>query len=610
MPYNKIQFGPGFDKQNTDITNKGRWIDGDKVRFRYGFPEKIGGWEKVSTTEFIGVARAQLAWNSLDGTAYDALGTNKKLYIYNEGVFFDATPTRLDADITSCFTTSSGSSIFIITHSTHGANEGDYVTISATSATIGGVAASTVNGEYEIQSVPTLNTYTIDVGTNASSAVSTTGNCTVQYEIQAGRDRALSGYGWGTGTWNSSQTWDSPNTSSSVIIALRNWAIDNWGEDILALDVDNKLFIWNTSSGVLTASNTAAQVSNAPTKSKFMLVSNPDRHVICFGTETTVGQTSSQDPMFIRWSSQDNETDWTPTATNSSGSQRIVGGSEIVTAIRTRGQILILTDTSAHGMSFIGAPFVFGFQQLGSNCGAISPHSAIDVNGVAYWMGSDAFFVFDGTVRKLPCTVEDFVFDEIDGTQYEQVFAGSNSAFGEVWWFYCSTASNQVDKYVIWNYQENLWYTGSLDRSTWVDSGTYPLPYATKYDGTNSTLLIHESGKDDDGSTMTSFIESGDFDIGNGDDILFINKLIPDFKGQVGNVNISLKSRYFPTDTQTTKGPFRYSASSTKINTRTRGRQVAVRLESNGFNDINNDATGEDWRLGTIRFEVQPDGKR
>jgi hypothetical protein len=218
MPYNKIQFAPGFDKQNTDITNKGKWIEGDKVRFRYGYPEKIGGWEKVSTTEFIGVARAQLAWNSLDGTAYDALGTNKKLYIYNEGVFFDATPTRLNADITSCFTTTNGSSIFTVTHSTHGASEGDYVTISSTSATIGGVAATTVDGEYEIQSVPTLNTYTIDVGTNASSSVSTTGNCTVQYEIQAGRDRALSGYGWGTGTWNSAQTWDSPNTSSSVII--------------------------------------------------------------------------------------------------------------------------------------------------------------------------------------------------------------------------------------------------------------------------------------------------------------------------------------------------------------------------------------------------------
>jgi hypothetical protein len=341
-----------------------------------------------------------------------------------------------------------------------------------------------------------------------------------------------------------------------------------------------------------------------------MLVSNPDRHVICFGTETTIGQTSTQDPMFIRWSSQDDETDWTPTATNSSGSQRIVGGSEIVTALRTRGQILILTDTSAHGMSFIGAPFTFGFQQLGSNCGSISPHSAIDVNGVAFWMGSDAFFVFDGTVRKLPCTVEDFVFDEIDTTQYEQVWAGSNSAFGEVWWFYCSKASNQVDKYVIWNYQENLWYTGSLDRSTWIDSGTYPLPYATKYDGTNSTLFIHEQGKNDDGSTLTSFIESGDFDIGDGDDILFVNKLIPDFKNQVGNVNISLKSRYFPTDTQTTKGPFFYSTSSSKINVRTRGRQIAVRLESNGYNNINNDALDEDWRLGTLRFEVQPDGKR
>jgi len=611
MPYTKVQFAPGFDKQNTEITSQGKWIDGDKVRFRYGYPEKIGGWEKVSTTSFIGVARAQLAWNSLDGTAYDIFGTNKKLYVYSEGNFFDATPTRTSADITSVFTTADGSSIFTVTHSSHGASEGDYVTISSTSATIGGVAATTVDGEYEIQSVPTLNTYTIDVGTNASSAVSTTGNCSVQYEITAGRDRALSGYGWGTGTWNSGQTWDSPNTSDSVTIALRSWALDNWGEDVLALDVDGGLFLWDTSGGISTASNTAAAVSNAPTKSKFMIVSNPDRHVICLGTETTIGTTSTHDPMFIRWSTQDNETEWTPSATNSAGSQRIVGGSEIVTAVRTRGQILILTDTAAHGMSFIGAPFVFGFQQLGSNCGAISPHSMIDVGGVAYWMSSDAFFVFDGTVRKLPCSVEDFVFDNIDTTQYEQVWTGSNSAYGEIWWFYCSKASNQIDKYVIYNYQEGLWYTGSLDRSTWIDSGTYPLPYATKYDGSaNTTLFIHESGKNDDGSTMTSFIESGDFDISDGEDIMFINKIIPDFKDQVGNVNISLKSRYFPTETQTTKGPFFYNTSNTKINTRTRGRQIAVRLESNGYNNVTNDAIDEDWRLGTIRYEVQPDGKR
>ena len=611
MPINKIQFQPGFDKQNTEITSKGKWIDGDKVRFRYGFPEKIGGWEKVSTTTFIGVARAQLAWNSLDGTAYDAFGTNKKLYIYNEGNFFDATPTRSSADITSVFTTSSGSSIFTVTHSSHGASEGDYVTISSTSASIGGVAASTVNGEYEIQSVSDTNTYTIDVGTNASSSVSTTGNCSVEYEITAGRDRALSGYGWGTGTWDSSQTWDTPNTSDSVTIALRSWGLDNWGEDILAQDIDGGLYVWDTSGGISTASNVASAVSNAPTKSKFMIVSNPDRHVICFGTETTIGTTSTQDPMFIRWSTQDDYTDWTPSATNTAGSQRIVGGSEIVTAVRTRGQILILSDTSAHGMSFIGAPFVFGFQQLGSNCGAISPHCAIDVGGVSYWMSSESFFVFDGTVRKLPCSVEDFVFDNIDTTQYEQVWAGSNSAYGEIMWFYCSTASNQVDKYVIYNYQENLWYTGSLDRSTWIDSGTYSLPYATKYDGSaNTTVYVHESGKNDDGSTMTSYIESGDFDIGDGDDIMFVVRMIPDFKDQVGNVNISLKSRYYPSDTQTTKGPFYYSTSTQRINPRTRGRQIAVRLESNGYDNSNNDATGEDWRLGTLRFEVQPDGKR
>ena len=610
MPITKIQFQPGFDKQNTDITSKGKWIDGDKVRFRYGYPEKIGGWEKVSTTTFIGVARAQLAWNSLDGTAYDIFGTHKKLYVYSEGNFFDATPQRSTADLTSAFTTVNASSLVTITHSSHGATEGDYVTVSSTNAATAGISAAIMDGEYEIESITDTNNYIIDVSTNATSAVSTTNNCTVTYEITAGRDRALSGYGWGTGTWDSSQTWDTPNTSDSVTIGLRNWNLDNWGEDVIALDIDAGIYLWDTSGGISTASNVASAITNAPTKSKFMIVSNPDRHLICFGTETTIGTTSTQDPMFIRWSDQDDFNDWTPSATNSSGSQRVTGGSKIVTAISTRGQILFLTDTSAHGMSFIGAPFTFGFQKLGTNCGAVSPHCAVDISGLVYWMSSDGFYMFDGTVRKMPCSVEDFVFDNIDTTQSEQVYAGSNSAYGEVIWFYCSTASNQIDRYVIYNYQEKLWYTGSLDRSTWIDSGTYPLPYATEYDGTDSLLYVHESGKNDDGSTMTSFIESGDFDIGDGDDMMFITKLIPDFKDQVGNVNITLKSRYFPTETQTSKGPFHYSTSGTKINPRTRGRQVAVRVESNGYNGINDDALNEDWRFGTFRFDVQPDGKR
>ena len=611
MPITKIQFEPGIDKQNTDISSKGKWTDGDKVRFRYGYPEKMGGWEKVSTTTFIGVARAQLAWNSLDGTAYDIFGTHKKLYVYSEGNFFDATPQRSTADITSVFTTTNASSLVTVTHSSHGASEGDYVTISSTSAATAGISAAIMDDEHEIQSITDTNNYVIDVGTNATSAVSTTNDCTVTYEIQAGRNRALSGYGWGTGTWDSANTWDTPNTSDSVTIALRSWNLDNWGEDIVALDIDAGIYVWDTSDGISTASNLASAISNAPTKSKFMIVSNPDRHLICFGTETTIGTLATQDPMFIRWSDQDDYTSWNATATNSAGSQRVTGGSKIVTAVSTRGQILFLTDTSAHGMSFIGAPFTFGFQKLGTNCGAVSPHCAVDISGMVYWMSSDGFYMFDGTVRKMPCTVEDFVFDNIDTTQLEQVYAASNSGFGEVIWLYCSTASNQIDRYVIFNYQENLWYTGSLDRSTWIDSGTYSLPYATKYDGSaNTTVYVHESGKNDDGSTMTSYIESGDFDIGDGEDMMFISKLIPDFKGQVGNVNVTLKSRYFPTETQTTKGPFYYSTSGTKINPRTRGRQVAVRIESNGYDGVNNDAVNEDWRFGTFRFDVQPDGKR
>jgi len=619
MPLTKFNFKPGINKQDSDLGSEGGWKDSDMVRFRYGQPEKIGGWTYVTTDSLIGAARGQFAWTDLDGVKFDALGTDRKLYIYSEGQFLDITPIRLSADITSVFETTNGSTTVTVNHTSHGASAGDFVTFSSTSAAVGGITAATLDAEHEIISVPNSNQYTVVAGSAATSDVTSgTANCTAAYQIPIKREFSEPGAGWNAGPWSDS-TWNTARETSVVIFAAGQWTFANFGEDLLTWQQNGKLYTWDTSGG-MTSTNRATAVSGAPTANRLGLMTTPDRHVVCFGTETTIGTTSTQDDLFVRWADQESKTDWTPTATNTAGSQRLSGGSRIESALLTKQQVLIWTDTTLFSMRFVGPPFTFGFSNLGTNCGTVGPHSAVDVSGTTYWMSKDSFFMYDGTVRKIPCTVEDYVFDDINLAQNNEVFAASNSKFNEVTWFYTTEDGSQIDRYVTFNYMENLWYTGTLARTTWVDTGIYDLPYATKYSATStstatptvngvtdgrSQLYKHESGVDDGDDAITAYIESSDFDLGppgDGADMIMIKKMVPDFKAQAGTVNLQLKVRDYPYGTQTTKSANAVTTSTTKIDARARGRQAAIKIYS--------DATSANWRFGTLRMDIQPDGRR
>jgi hypothetical protein len=620
MPLSKLQIAPGIDKQNTEYGAEGRWVDCDNVRFRYGLPEKIGGWEKVTSDALVGATRAILSYSDLNGVKYIVYGTNKKLYAYSDGSYADITPTRSTGtgNITQ-FATTNGSTTVTVTDSSHGALIGDFVTIASVSGAVGGISAANLQGEFEILTVPDANTYTIEAKAAASSdATGATANAT--YQVNTGAAVSLFGYGWGAGTWSTS-TWNTSREgltgADKPLLESAKWALDNWGEDVLALQFNGGLFYWDTSDGLTSNLAGTTEVSGAPTKSRFMLVSGDDRHVICFGTETTIGTTTTQDNMFIRWSDQESTSDWTPTATNTAGSFRLVDGNQINTAVRSRGAVMIWTDTALYSMQFIGAPLTFGFKQIGSNCGAVGINAAVDVSGNSYWMSNDSFFVYDGAVKKIPCSVEDYVFDDINENAKQDVFCAANSNYNEVMWFYASANSDQIDRMVIYNYAENLWYIGTLARTSWSDYGVYPVPYATQFLSTDTTasistitglkagrtfVFLHETGTEDDGSAMANHIESGDIDIADGDNFMSISRFIPDFKDLTGTADITIKTRPYPSGTQTSHGSFDVTTSTTKVNTRIRGRQVAVRISS--------DATGDKWRYGTMRLDIRPDGMR
>ena len=617
MPLTKLQVAPGIDKQNTEYGAEGRWVDSDNVRFRYGQPEKIGGWTKVTSDALLGATRAILTWSDLSSVNHAMYGTNKKLYAYSENSYADITPTRGTGSITQ-FATTSGSTTVTVTDAEHGALVGDHVTISSVSGAIGGLTQANLQNEFEIQTA-TDDTYTI-VAPAAATSTATGATATATYEINSGPATSIYGYGWGAGTWSRS-TWDTTREgltgAEGVLLQSTKWSLDNWGEDVLIQKFDGSIYYWDTSAGLSSNLASRTNVSNAPTKSRFMMVSGDDRHVICFGTETTIGTTSTQDNMFIRWSDQESTSDWTPTSTNTAGSQRLTSGNKINAAVRSRGAVLVWTDTALYQMQFIGPPFTFGFKQLGSNCGAVGINSAIDISGKTYWMGNDSFFTFDGAVKKIPCSVQDYVFDDINVNATGDVFCASNSDFNEVMWFYPSGNSLQIDRHVTFNYAENLWYTGSLSRSTWADRSVYSNPYATEFDSSDTTATIstiygnkagrtfvyaHEEGVNDAGSAMTAYIESGDIDIADGDNFMSISRFIPDFKNQVGEVDLTIKSRPYPATTQTTHGPFAIATTTTKQDTRIRGRQLALRVSS--------DAVDDKWRYGTLRFDGKPDGMR
>jgi hypothetical protein len=622
MAFFKLTLAPGIDKQNTEYGAEGGWTDGDNIRFRYGMPEKIGGWTYFNGTEnyLVGFVSFTFSWNNLAGTPYLAVGTNRKIYVSVGGAWYDITPLRATTaagDVT--FAASTGSPVITVTDTDHGAVQGDFVTFSGAVSLGGQITADILNSEWEITEVTNSTTYTITAPVNADGSDTGNGGASVvgAYQISVGSDTSYFDFGFGTGTWGAS-TWGTPRTEVQVeTLSARIWHFDNFGQVLLMQLVDGELYQWNPTDGVDTR---ATLVSGAPTKNGYMLVSSPDRHLIAFGTETTIGDPDTQDPLFVRFSNQEDINTFVESVTNTAGGQRLSDGNRIQTAVRARGQILILTDTSLHGMQYIGPPYTFGFQQLGSNCGALGPNSAIEVNGLAFWMGHEAFYVFDGTVKKLPCTVQDYVFDDINLVQSEKVFAALNSDFNEVTWFYCSFTSDYIDRCVTFNYLENVWSEGTLARTSWQDVGSFQKPTASEYfpESTEATIgtiygltagrsLIynHEDGVNQaDGSAITAFIDSGYFDIGDGDNMILMKRFIPDFKNQEGNLTVNLLLRAYPQTTASPSSldPYIITPTTDKVDTRARGRQIALKITS--------DEVDTNWRYGTLRVDIQPDGLR
>lgn len=622
MALARIVLKPGVDKQNTEYGAKGGWIDSDYVRFRYGLPEKTGGWTPFNNTSdcLVGMVSEIYAWNSLDGTPHMIVGTNRKLYSLVGGLWEDITPIRRTVGVT--FDTILASTTVTVNDNAHGCITGDFVTLENVTSTdtppvsIGGIPPAKLTGEFEVQFITNDNEYTILSPVAATATVNGTGTANAAYQINVGSTVSTSDYGWGTGTWGASYWGTARVASAAVLLDSRVWQFDNFGEDVICQIANGGIYLFDTSAGITTR---VTAISGAPTKSTYALVSTPDRHLVCFGTESTVGTPLTQDPMFVRFSHQENINVFAESATNTAGGQRLTDGNRIVSAERSRGQILIWTDTALHAMQYIGPPYTFGFQQLATNCGLMGPHASADVNGVAFWMSKDAFFMFDGTVKKMACTVQDYVFQNINVVQNAKVSIGINTQFNEVSWWYCSSTSDYIDRFVAFNYMENVWSIGTMARTAWTDLGTYSKPTASEYFPSSTTAtfktingltagrsLIYnqEDGMNGNGSAITAYVKSGYFDIGDGDQMLFMKRFIPDFKNQAGNLTVHLLLRPYPQATAISSSldPYVISPSTQKVDTRARGRQISLRIESSAINT--------NWRFGTLRVDIQPDGLR
>ena len=608
MPLTNFTIKPGINKEVTDYTGQGQWVDSDNVRFFNGLPQKIKGWDKFIDTTIVGVVRDQHGWISLDGTRYDAFGTDRKLYVYEEGTVFDITPIRDTEALTNPFTTN-GTATVLVTDSAHGCIDGSFVTFDSFS-TIDGLD---MNQEFEVTSVVNSSAYTLTHTSTASGSTAGGGGTgDANYQINPGPSFSTAAYGWGTDGYGLGG-WGEPSTVSNVTLEARQWSLDNFGEDLIATQLNGGTYRWDTSSGTSTR---AAIVANAPTRSRLSLVSSPDRHLLLFGTQTTIGGANPQDDLLLRFSDQEDINNYTPTAENTAGSLRIADGSRIVAAERSRGQTLVWTDTSLHSLQFIGPPFTFGLRQLGQNCGIIGQHAGIDLNGNSFWMSQDSFYTFDGSVKKLSCTVEQFVFNNLNQTASENAFAGHNGEFNEILWFYARTGSDQINAVVAFNYQEQTWWTGTLARTSWIDRETYDNPIGTQYlantTANNETILgltsgatqiyLHEQGNDADGEAMDAYLKSGAVQIGQGDDFSFVSKLIPDVQNQSGTLNLDFEFLRYPNDANAVTKSTSFTSGTEKVDLRGRGRQFTANIVSN--------TTGTAWRLGTMRFDIQPDGRR
>ena len=646
MPLQKIQFKPGFNKQQTATGAEGQWIEGDNIRFRYGEPQKIGGWQQLIADTLAGPVRDQHTWTALDGKKYAALGTSKILAIYYEQDIFDITPVK--TAVTGCtYTSTTGSATVTITKAGHGLSVGDYLIFSAATTpgapTTSYTSASFTTNTFEVRSVPTSSTFTLTMPTSETgTGVTTGGSLSFQAYETIGPVAQTPAYGWGTATWGLS-TWGTERPTTNVVLAPGSWSLDNYGQILVATIKNGKTFTWDPSTpGRL--SIRATVVANAPTASICSVVSDRDRHLFLFGTETTIGDPSTQDPMFIRFSNQEDINTWNPTVTNTAGTFRLDTGNEIIGALQGKDYVLVLTDQAAYTIQFVGPPFTFSIRQVGTNCGALGQHAMIYAQGAVFWMGyGGGFFAFDGTVKQIPSLVEDFVFTSVGdnlGINYDAsqiTYAYHNSLYNEVGWNYAKAGSQQVDRNVVYNFVENTWSVGSLARTTYQDSVTFDLPYATQYIRTGTPTFptingvtntygsskywaqetgVNEVDANGNPTAIAAYIKSGDYDIseqglaGDGQLIMRVKRFIPDFKSLEGNVKITLFFRDYPANADSTPsttpplitGPFTITSSTDKVDTRVRGRQVSLKIE--------NDAVGETWRYGTLRLDIEAGGRR
>jgi hypothetical protein len=617
MALTKLVFRPGIDRETTAYANEGGWWDGNLVRFRAGKPESIGGWQRYTSTPMLGTGRSLLTWTALDGSVFTACGTNLKYYVVRGGNIFDITPLRATGSVT--FAATNGSNLLTVTDTLHGCVVGDFVTYSGAVSLGGNVTAGVLNAEYQVTSVIGVNSYqiTLPVAANASDTGNGGASAVGAYQINVGLDTASAGTGWGTGTW-SRGTWGSGIRTTTPIDQLQIWSQDSYGEDLVFCLQNGRIFYWDKSAGTGVRGvelQTLPGANAVPVVSRLVMVSERDRHVIAFGCdpESDPGQ---QDPLTIRFSDQENAAEWRSLPTTTAGELRIGTGSEIVAAVQTKQQIIIMTDVSVHAMQFIGAPFTFGLQEVSSSISIAGPNAAVAVGDAVFWMGKNEFYVYDGAVRQIPCGVKEYVFSNINSAQFLKIYAGHMSSFSEVWWLYPSASSQENDRYVVYNYEQNVWYYGELSRTAWLDRNVLNNPIAVSPDG---YIYYHEVGFDD-GSTnppsaLNSYVESSVVDIGDGDQFMFATRVIPDLTFRESTnltptVNLTLKARNFPggayfasdTDPVTKTATLPVEQFTNQLFVRLRGRSMSLRIESN--------QTGVSWRLGDPRLDLRTDGRK
>ena len=630
MPLSKLNFKPGINKEETDYSNEGGWVDGDKIRFRKGRVEKIGGWEKLSPDTLIGSARALHSWISLGGRKYLGIGTTNKYYIEEGGAYNDITPIRKTTTNSATFAATNGSSTLTVTDSAHGAVNGDFVTFSSAVSLGGNVTATVLNQEYQITLVTGTNTYEITAkdtsGATVTANASDSGNggsgTDAVYLLNSGLDVFVPSTGWGVGAWGAG-SWGSA-TELSDTNNLRLWTHDNYGEDLIINPRAGGVFRWVENDGVSTRAVNLATTSGAnlvPTKALQVITSETDRHLIILGADpiSSGARTGVLDPMLIAFSDQENPLEFEPLATNTAGSLRLSSGSAIVGGIKARQEVLIWTDTSLYSMNFIGPPLTFAVNLINEGAGLIGPKAATNSPRGVYYMSKKGFYYYNGSVQKLPCSVQDYVFSDLDDTQAFKCFAGLNEEFSEIWFFYPSVTDNEteISRYAIYNYEEGSWSIGTLERYSWLAAGVLDKPLAAGEESSTKRIYEHEKGFNDDESAMDGvFVESADIDIADGDRFVFLKRILPDilFVNEAGTsqnpaINVVVKRRDFNNQILSTDSTTQITASSTFGSLRSRARQFVLRFESDDDNAVN-DRKNYKWRLGSTRVEVQPSGRR